>query len=98
MVPITTAPTSPTIGADAGVDGIYLVGMILMIEGVPGIIVMVIEPMPKKKAARNRCHGTFSSLKRGRAMGMTAKMTTNRLTPPRVRAMVMAVTANSTLY
>src|SRR5687768_2358159 len=90
------APTRPTIGAEAGVDAMYFVGMILMIEGVPGIIVIVAEPMPKKNAAMNRCHGISNSRKRGRATGITAKMTTNKLTPPSVRAIVIAVTAINT--
>ena len=95
---ITTAPNSPTIGAEAGVDAMYFVGIMLMIEGVPGIIVIVIEPMPKRNAAMKRCQGTFSSRNSGRAIGMTAKITTNRLTPPRVSAIVMADTASKTLY
>ncbi len=78
----TKAPSSPSTGADAGVELMYFVGMRFWICGVPGIMVIVMDAAPKTNDSMKRCQGMSASCQRCRAMGRTVKMTTKRLTPP----------------
>ncbi len=77
-----TAPKRPTSGAEVVVEAMYFVGMMFWIWGVPGSMVIVSDAAPNMNAAMKRCQERLASLNRGRAIGITVNMTTNRLTPP----------------